>query len=198
MPPTPAPTSAPPLGPLPDHPLLRVDRPLRSALSGVVVSTFALLTLTVLLQVFSRHVLPIALTWLEDLAKGLLVWLSLLGSALAYAERQHLGIDLLLHPMHPQPQDLLHRIGHALIGLFALLVLVLGGSTLAWQSIATGQTIPGTPLNRAAVYAAVPVCGLLIAWFALVAAWFGTPPADPTPAPTEPSLVPTDAEGAPV
>ena len=165
--------------------LLQFDRRLRSILSGVLVVMFAVLTGAVLMQVFSRHVLPISLTWLEDLAKGLLVWLSLLGGAVAYAERAHLGIDLLVHPMEPKVRNMLHRVGHVLICIFAVVVMAGGGGALAWQSILYEQMIPGTPVNRAAVYAAVPVSGIVIAWFALVATWLGDPPAHDAPTPEE-------------
>ena len=54
---------------------------------------FLLLLLDVLLQVFSRHILNISFSFTEELARFLLIWLTILGSSYLNAKKEHLSMD---------------------------------------------------------------------------------------------------------
>lgn len=155
--------------------LLQADRILRSALGLIAGGLFVALTVVVLLQVFSRFIISTT-TWTVELATTLLVWLSLLGGALAYGERQHLGIDLLVNPMHTTPRRWLRRLGHTLVGLFALGVMIGGGTALVLDVWRSGQSVGTLPISRAWVYLPVPLSGICITLFAIIAIYIDPPP----------------------
>jgi len=107
--------------------------------------------------------------WSEELARLLLVWLSLLGAALAYAERAHLGIDLLTARFDPATARLTALVGHAATAVFALVVLILGGGELTWDRWHSGQLLAALQIPKAWMYAAVPLSG--VAFLALALAF---------------------------
>lgn len=63
--------------------------------SWLCIILFALLVVTTVWQVFSRLVLHSPVTWSEELAKILFVWLSFLGASLVYGERGHMAVEIL-------------------------------------------------------------------------------------------------------
>ncbi|WP_238750100.1 TRAP transporter small permease [Neolewinella maritima] len=133
----------------------KVDR----LLGGVLVVMLAVMTLDVLWGVFTRYVMADQASWSEELARFLLIWIGILGAAYASGQRMHLSIDLLAN----KPVRLIA----ALIILFALAVLVVGGTRLVLLTAALGQTSPALGLPMSVVYAVVPLSGLLIIFYRL-------------------------------
>jgi TRAP-type C4-dicarboxylate transport system permease small subunit len=116
--------------------------------------------------------------WSEELARLLLVWLSLLGAALAYADRAHLGIDLLTGRFDAATARLAALLGHGATAVFALVVLLVGGGALTWERWQSGQLLAALQIPKAWMYAAAPLSGLAFLAFALVflrEAWIARP-----------------------
>lgn len=107
--------------------------------------------------------------WSEELARLLLVWISLLGAALAYADGAHLGIDLVTRRWDASTARLAALFSHAVTGVFAVVILGYGGGLLAWQRWQSGQLLAALQIPKAWMYLAAPVSGLA---FALLAAAF--------------------------
>jgi TRAP-type C4-dicarboxylate transport system permease small subunit len=133
----------------------KVDR----ILGTLLVIMLALMTLDVLWGVFTRYLLDNQASWSEELARFLLIWIGLLGAAYASGQQLHLSIDLLAS----KPR----RVIALLIILFALGVLVVGGSRLVWLTAQLGQTAPALGIPMSLVYAAVPISGVLIVFYRL-------------------------------
>lgn len=114
--------------------------------------------------------------WSEELARLLLVWISLLGGALAYAERAHLGIDLLTQRWDATTARWAEVFTHLIAGVFAIVVLVYGGGALTLERWRAGQLLAALQIPKAWMYLAAPVSGAALAVFAAVfgfAAWRG-------------------------
>lgn len=140
------------------------------ALEFVVGSVLALLVLDVLLGVFTRFIIGEQTRWTEEVAIYLLIWVSLLGAAVAYADNAHLGVDYFVEKLHPEVRSLAHRIVHVIVGLFSLFALVIGGLKLVIQTLQGGQVSAALGLPIGIVYAAVPISGLFFILFAFEAA----------------------------
>jgi TRAP-type C4-dicarboxylate transport system permease small subunit len=138
-----------------------------SALGWLAIVVFFVLTVDVLLGVFSRKILGDQIRWTEELARFLLVWVSFLGGAIAYIDEKHLGVDLLVERLHPQARRLSRVLVHALIFAFAFLVMGVGGTKLVIDRFDAGQLLPALQIDKAWFYLAAPVSGYLIALFAL-------------------------------
>lgn len=137
------------------------------ALQFFLIGSFALLTLDVLWGVFSRYVLGEQSRWTEELATYLLVWVSLLGAALTYEEKGHLGVDYLVSHFDPGARKLAAVFVEAVMLFFAVGLLVVGGWTLVFRTLEAGQVTPALGWKVGYLYAAAPISGLFFALFSL-------------------------------
>ena len=132
------------------------------SIAGVLL---ALVVVIVLLQVFGRYILQISLSWPEELARYVLVWLMIFGAAAAAASRSQIVVDTLLELIPASVRRALAALA-ALAGLVAVALLV-------WtsQPLITGpagrSTSPATGIPSFWIYLAVPVGGALLVLFAL-------------------------------
>ena len=139
----------------------------RDAVLGPLCAlVFLLLLLDVLWGVFTRYVMGDQARWTEELARFLMVWLAFLGAALAYTREQHLGVDILVARMEPKARRIALLVEHAVVFLFALLVLGFGGGELFRERYASGQTMPALGILKAWQYFCLPLSGAL---FCLIA-----------------------------
>lgn len=129
---------------------------------------FLALLLTVVWGVLTRYLLGDQARWTEELARFLMVWTSFLGAALAYAQRQHLGIDLLVTRFDPLTRRAAECLVHLLVLLFAVCVLGYGGWTLVMERFASGQLLPSLGIPKAWQYLVLPISGVMIAVLALI------------------------------
>lgn len=156
--------------------LRKTNSGLAAFLRAVLIIVFSFLVVTVLWGVFSRYILGAQASWSEELARLLMVWLGLLGAALAFKEDQHLGLDIIVRQW---PLEVQHwgRIFVSLAVLaFGSFVMLYGGSQLVWQRFESGQTLPAMGIAKAWFYLAVPLCGALVSMFsieAIILAWSG-------------------------
>lgn len=136
-------------------------------LGPLCAAVFVVLLLDVLWGVFTRYVMGDQARWTEELARFLMVWLAFLGAALAYTRQQHLGVDILVARMDPQARRISLLVEHAVVFLFAVLVLGYGGGGLFLERHASGQTMPALGILKAWQYFCVPVSGVLIGLIAM-------------------------------
>lgn len=164
-------------------------RQLAKLLEGLLILAMALLVFDVLWGVVSRglgqlkaELGPWAGAWLaflpngqsswtEELARFLLIWVALLGSALAFERRAHLGVDYFVSKFHPTARRVLAVVSHLLVLAFAAGVLVKGGWMLVSTTFESGQVTPALGLKKWMVYAVVPVTGGFVILFTLQNLW---------------------------
>lgn len=123
------------------------------------------MTLDVLWGVVTRYALGSQADWSEELARFLLIWISILGTAYASSQGKHLAIDLLGPKMEQDSRRRLRIFIHCIILSFALFVMVIGGLRLLYITHTLGQLSPALRLPMAVVYAVLPVSGLLIIYY---------------------------------
>ncbi|HEX6209691.1 MAG TPA: TRAP transporter small permease [Methylomirabilota bacterium] len=152
-----------------------VDRMLSSAL----VAIMAVMVANVLWQVFTRFVLRAPSSYTEELARFLLIWLSLLGAAYATRLRLHLAIDLFPSRFQGASRRRADLFIHACVFLFALLAMVIGGLRLVYLSFALSQISAALRVSLGYVYLVVPVSGLLIMFYVIAAVLEPHDPDDP-------------------
>jgi TRAP-type C4-dicarboxylate transport system permease small subunit len=149
------------------HLLGRLVEGLVKGLEWFLIAAFLLLTLDVLWGVFSRYLLGAQSRWTEELAIYLLVWISLLGASVTYAERGHLGVDYFVGKLDPSAQ----RVGAVAVELlvlaFAGFALIYGGYALVVDRLEAGQLAPALGIPVGYLYLAAPLSGLFFALFCL-------------------------------
>ncbi|MEX1055937.1 MAG: TRAP transporter small permease [Rhodothermales bacterium] len=122
----------------------------------------------VLWQVFTRWVLNDPSSYTEELARYLLIWVGLLGAAYAAGEKMHLAIDLLPSRLTGSGKHLLEIAIEALVLLFALSVMVVGGYRLVSLTLLMGQRSAALGVQLGIVYMVLPLAGILIVFYASV------------------------------
>ncbi len=143
-----------------------VDIALRALLVLLVVA----LVSSVAWQVLSRYLLEDPSPWTEELARFLLIWISMLGASLAFRQRAHLGLELLPEKLEGVSAAVLRYFTLAVVALFAGAVLIVGGInlvSLTWE-LRQYSAVLGMPISW--VYSVVPLTGVLIVFYCLVQA----------------------------
>jgi TRAP-type C4-dicarboxylate transport system permease small subunit len=131
---------------------------LNKVVEVVVVILMVLLVLDVWLGVLVRYLVDLPLTFTEEAARYLMIWMALLAVSIGIARREHIGVLLLFD----RTQGLLR---HLMLGAFDLLGLFLFGFLLyygvdfAVQGMQRLTMIYDMP--KAVPFTAVPVACLL-------------------------------------
>lgn len=141
--------------------------PAGRVLQSLLALGFAALTLDVLWGVFSRYVLGQQSRWTEELALYLLVWISLLGASVTYADGGHLGVDYIVGKLDEAAAHVARIVVELLVATFAGIVLVRGGWQLVVETLGAGQLSPALGVPMGYVYLAAPISGVLFLVFAI-------------------------------
>lgn len=136
-------------------------------LAGFLIFMMGLMVINVTWQVVSRYLLGDSSSWTEELTRFLLIWVGLLGAAYAAGQRMHLAIDLLPRRLEGRAFRRLDRVIQAIMALFALLAMVIGGSRLVYLTLTLKQTSAALGVPLGYVYLVLPLSGLLIIYYSL-------------------------------
>ena len=138
---------------------------LTKILQGIVIILMFLLVIDVLWGVVSRYAFGQQAKWSEELARLLLVWVSLFGASVAFAMKAHLGLDYFAQKLHPDARKWNRVLSAVICLIFAMLVFVVGGGELVRQTYESGQTMVALPLAKWWAYAALPLSGCFMVVF---------------------------------
>lgn len=132
------------------------------ALEHFIVATMALLVVDVVWGVFTRYALGQQAKWSEELARFLLVWVTLLGGAVAFGTKAHLGVDYFVNLLHPAARKVTAVVVHLVVLFFALEVLLHGGAQVVSDALRLEQTTPALGWKMGHVYLALPIAGVFV------------------------------------
>lgn len=119
------------------------------------------MTVVILIQVFFRYVIYLPVPWTEELARYLMVWMGMLGSAAALRQGRHLGVRVLVERL---PQGVYDRL------VAPLVQVIMAGflGILLWHGVVflrlnADQNSPAMELSMLWPYLALPVgAGMMI------------------------------------
>ncbi len=137
------------------------------SLETLLIVLLAFLVVDVLWQVTSRYLLTSPSSVTDELAGFLLIWVGLLGAAYVAGCNQHLAIDLLIRSLSPRRRRIVRYFIAFVVFLFAVAVLVVGGSWLVYTRFALDVTSASLQINLGYIYLALPFSGLLTAYYAV-------------------------------
>jgi len=142
--------------------LRKIKNILDKLLETLIVISVAVLTLDVLWQVFTRFVMRKPCTWSEELAVFMIIWVALLGSAVALGRGAHLGVDYFVSKLPDSLRMKCEVAVFLLLAAFSLGVFVIGGSNLVISILRLGQVSPSLGVQVGYVYLALPVSGFFM------------------------------------
>ena len=149
---------------------------LDEALKRLLIGLMAAIVGVVCWQVVSRFILGEPSSMTEEISRTLLLWIGMLGAALAYRTGQHLGLDIVTSKFTPQWQRRVALLLTALVVLFALAVMVGGGGSLVQLTFELNQMSAALGIRVAWIYLAIPLAGFLSAFYGicqLICLWRG-------------------------
>lgn len=137
-------------------------------LNGALIIAVTLLVLDVIWGVFTRYVMGEQANWTEELARFLLIWVSLLGGAVAFGLKSHLGVDYFVGKLHPDAQKLMAIFVHLVVLFFGISILIYGGGRVVADAFSAQQMTPALGWEMGYVYLALPISGCFVVLYTAV------------------------------
>lgn len=133
----------------------------RKIVEGVAGAALLLMAVIVVVQVFCRFVLNDSLSWSEEAARYLQVWITFVGSAVALRRGAHIGVDFVTSFFKGKGKWLSDLFIHLVVAVFCVIVIV-AGFQVVMNQMRYGQTSPALHLAMWKVYLALPIGGILM------------------------------------
>lgn len=135
-----------------------------SVLDKVLIVLFLTMVAAIVWQVFARYVLGAPTIWSEELARFLLVWVTMLGSAYVLEHGGHVSVTVFV--------DMLPEAGQRILAFVRDAIVIAMAGSLAYYGYGfaysgTRRVSTGLGVTMAYPYAAVPIGAALIAFFLL-------------------------------
>lgn len=136
-------------------------------LEAVLIVAVFVLVIDVLWGVFTRYAMGAQAEWTEELARFLLIWISLLGGAVAFGEKAHLGVDYFVGLFDTSAQKMLAVFAQLVVLFFAISIFLIGGTRVVIDTLGMGQDTPALGIQMGYVYLALPIAGAFMVIFTI-------------------------------
>ena len=146
----------------------RVRVALRHPLESVLCVLMVAIVVVIFAQVVTRYLLHVSLSWSEELARYLLMWLAMLSAAYGFKIKAHFALVFIVNRF----PDTVRKVVSLTVSLLvcALLCLfVLEAVEITWS--VRRQVGPATGLSKALPYSSGVVGGLLMLYYVALNAW---------------------------
>jgi TRAP-type C4-dicarboxylate transport system permease small subunit len=143
--------------------LVRLCDVVEKSIKVIMAALIAAMVVLIASQVGFRYVLNEPLAWTEEVARHLMIWAGLLGAAVAYRRKGHLGMDILvMHLSKPWRRGVEMILQVLAIGFFG--ILVIHGIPLVEHTMRQFSSAIRIPMGY--IYASIPAGAALILLFA--------------------------------
>jgi len=119
----------------------------------------AIMTFIIVLQVFFRYILGSSLSWSEEAARYLFIWIIMLGVSVGVKENFHVAVTIIIKRLPRAPRIVSNIIFSLLLGVMALVMIIYGYDLTNQVAI---QLSPAIRISMYWIYLSVPVSGVLI------------------------------------
>lgn len=132
-----------------------------SSIAGAMIGG---ITLLLFVSVVGRYSGLFSLVWAEEAARAMFVWLSFMGASIAVQRQGHFRLEL-IESLFPARRRIVFRVAaHGALTLLGLCFAILGAMIMR-ESF--GQFTNTLKIPQAAIYAAIPLCGLFFVIFSV-------------------------------
>lgn len=129
----------------------------------IVSLSFGMMTLLIFLQVIFRYIFKESLSWSEELATYLFIWLTFIGASIATRERTHINVEMLISSIKSEKVKKIFIITANILSMFFVGVLTWFGFQIANQILSLKQVSASMSfLYVGIVYFAVPIGSLMM------------------------------------
>ena len=145
----------------------KITRVSTTCLQWLLIVAMTLLVFDVVWGVLTRYVGGEQASWTEELARFLLIWVSLLGGAAAFEQKSHLGVDYFVTKFDDSIRDNLKIFSYVIVLFFAISIFVVGGSQVVYNALVLDQTTPALGWKMGLVYLVIPISGVFMVLFTI-------------------------------
>ena len=131
-------------------------------MDGVSVLCMVLILLLVIAQVAMRYIFNSPLTWSEELAVFVLIWLTFIGSLICMRDKEHIEVTILVDHLPRTLQRIVVAFSR-LASVFFLLVVAYYGSDLVMENMTV--TSPANKISMGLVYTIIPLSSIGMAFY---------------------------------
>lgn len=142
-----------------------MQKGLNKILEWAVVILLSVMLLSVLWGVLTRYIFADQSSWTDELARFMLIWVSILGAAYVSGKNAHIAIDLLPDSISEKKKLKLEMITSVIISIFVLMIFIIGGLRYIYISFKLGQTSAALEIPMGYVYLVLPISGMIIIFF---------------------------------
>jgi len=128
---------------------------------GLCALLFAVMSVITFANVITRYLLQYSLAFTEELVVSFFVWLTLLGAAIAFRERAHLGFTFLIERFSSAKQKIFLWLSAGL-STFLFLLLIYYSIRQVIEEIVLGITSSGIGIPQWWYTIGVPLWSLLV------------------------------------
>ncbi|MCE5265556.1 MAG: TRAP transporter small permease [Deltaproteobacteria bacterium] len=145
--------------------LIRASAAINRATEYGIAIMMAAMTIIITIQVFYRYALNDPLSWTEEIARYLMIWICFLGSAMALKYGEHISVSFIQERFAPRIRQVIgFCIGIAVLAFFIL---------ATWEGIVitiqvSEQQAPATWISMAWAYSCIPVGCFIMMFHTLV------------------------------
>jgi len=137
----------------------KVSRTSERIVQYTLVGMVAIMTVIIILQVFMRYLFLYSLSWSEEVARYLMIWVSFLGASLALKYGFHIGVEFVINRIPEKMREWVNLI--AKIGILIFLIyFTIGGFRVSWA--VRDQDSPALLFSMAYAYLSAPVGGVFM------------------------------------
>jgi TRAP-type C4-dicarboxylate transport system permease small subunit len=119
-----------------------------------------IMLVVVLVGVFYRYVVDQALSWYDEFAGYILVWLTMYGSVVGLARGKHISFETLVEKLPRGAQRVAEAFDALCVLGFSLVLLVSGWVLVREMADDTAVSLPGVKMTW--IYSVMPISGALM------------------------------------
>lgn len=124
-----------------------------------LIISFAMSTLILFWQVFSRFIFGSSLSWAEELSRFLMIFMVLIGSSLALRSNELISVEMLLERITGNLRKTVIIVIHS-ISIILFIILIKYGYSMALSF--SNQHAPSLKISMEYIYLSLPLGGVLL------------------------------------
>jgi len=126
---------------------------------GLLVVLMSIMVLDVLFGVMNRFILKLTVSWTEEVARYLMIWICMIGSTIALKEGTHVAVNLFILKFKESNRNIIIFINNVLIFAF-LIIPAFWGIKICFSQM--GQTSPALRISMFWPFLSVPVGSIIM------------------------------------
>jgi TRAP-type C4-dicarboxylate transport system permease small subunit len=137
----------------------KVSRMAEKLVQVTLVVMVAVMTVIIILQVFMRYLFLYSLSWSEEVARYLMIWVAFLGASLALKYGFHIGVEFVITRIPDKARARVNLVAKLSILVF-LIFFTIGGFQVSWA--VRDQDSPALLFSMGYAYLSAPIGGVFM------------------------------------